>query len=253
MSQPRAERRRQSRGGNAPPPKRDPMVPIYISLAVIIVLVFAGFGVTNLVQNHARQTALSFDVSTPSPGPKPTPKPIQIANLQKIGKAMGFAQPDLKHNKFTDTAQGGQGQPVDGIPCQTNEGVELHIHSELSIFNNGTQVQVPPFIGMAPSPTGGCLYWIHTHDASGVIHVEAGSVSAPDGGPYTLGDFFDIWGQTLSGDQVGPFKGPVTAYVNLQPYTGDLRAIPLRSHQLITLEVGKPVVPPPNYALPQGD
>jgi hypothetical protein len=65
--------------------------------------------------------------------------------------------------------------------------------------------------------------------------------------------FFDIWGEPLSSNQVGPFKGPVTAYVNSQPYTGDLRAIPLRSHQRITLEVGQPVVPPPTYLLPPGD
>jgi hypothetical protein len=253
MSQSRAERRRQSRGGNAPPPKRDPMVPIYIGFALIVVLVFAGFGISNWIQNHARAQALAFDVSTPSPGPSPTTKPVQIANLQKIGKAIGFPVPDLQKGKPADTAQGGQGQDVDGIPCQTSEAVQLHIHSQLSLFDNGTQVQIPAFIGMAPTPQGGCLYWIHTHDASGVIHVEAGDVSAPNGGPYTLGMFFDIWGQPLSRTQIGPFKGAVTAFVNGQPYDGDLRAIPLRSHQLIALEVGTPIVKPPHYLLPAGD
>jgi hypothetical protein len=35
-------------------------------------------------------------------------------------------------------------------------------------------------------------------------------------------------------------------------YDGDLRAIPLAAHQQIVLEVGTPVVPPPNYVLPAG-
>jgi hypothetical protein len=253
MSQSRAERRRSARGGNAPPPKRDPMVPIYIGLAIVIVLVFAGFGITNFLQNKQRTDALAFETSTPTPGPSPTRKPIQLQNLQSIGKAIGFPKPDLQHGKPTDTAKGGLGQPVDGIPCETAERVQLHIHVQLSIFNHGTQVQVPQFIGMAPTPQGGCLYWIHTHDTSGVIHVEAGSPIAPSGGAYTLGMLFDIWGEPLSSNQVGPFTGPVTAYVNDQPYNGDLRAIPLRAHENIALEVGTPTVRPPNYVLPPGD
>jgi hypothetical protein len=253
MSQSRAERRRSTRGGNAPPPKRDPMMPIYLGFAILIVLVFAGFGITNWVQNRQRAQAIAFEMSTPSPGPKPTPKPIPIKNLQPIGKATGFPKPDMQHGRPADTAQGGIGQPVDGIPCATSEGVQLHIHSQLSIFYHGTQVQVPAFLGMAPTQQGGCLYWIHTHDASGIIHVEAGSVTAPNGGPYTLGMLFDIWGEPLSRNQVGPFTGPVTAFVNGARYDGDLHTIPLRSHALIALEVGTPTVPPPNYTFPLGD
>lgn len=253
MSQTRAERRRSNRGGDAPPPRRDPMVPIYIGLAAIIVLVFAGFGITNFLQNRARQQAFDFAMATPSPGPSPTTKPIHLGLGQVVGKPMGFTQGNLQKGQSTDTKQGGLGQPVDGIQCQTTEGVTLHIHSQLSIFDNGKQAQIPAFIGMAPTQEGGCLYWIHTHDASGIIHVETPQVSAPNGGPYTIGDFFDIWGQPLTRTQVGPFKGPVTAFVNGQPYNGDLAAIPLRSHQNITFEVGSPVVPPPIYVLPSGD
>jgi hypothetical protein len=229
------------------------MTPIYLGLAVVIVLVFAGFGITNWWQNRQRAQAIAFETSTPTPGPTPSSKPIQLKNLQPIGKATGFPKPDLQHGRPADTAQGGIGQPVDGIPCATSEAVQLHIHSHLAIFYRGKAVQVPPFLGMAPTPQGGCLYWIHTHDASGVIHVEAGSVTAPNGGPYTLGMLFDIWGEPLSRNQVGPFTGPVTAFVNRQPYDGDLRAIPLRSHEQIALEVGTPIVPPPNYLLPPGD
>ncbi len=229
------------------------MRPFYIGLAVVVILIVAGFAISNVVQNKSRADTLAFESSTPTPAPTPTVKPIPIVPGKAIGKSAGFTQGDITHGKAEDTPQGGLGQDVDGIPCQTQEGVVLHIHTELTLFVHGAQVQIPAFIGMAPNAEGGCLYWIHTHDASGVIHVEAGNTSSPNGGPYTLGMFFDIWGQPLSGNQIGPFKGPVTAFVNGQRYTGDLHAIPLRAHQLVTLEVGTPVVPPPNYAFPVGD
>src|SRR6185437_2852232 len=99
----------------------------------------------------------------------------------------------------------------------------------------------------------GCLYWIHAHDGSGIIHVEAPELGPPGGGPYTLGMFFDVWGQALTGSGVAGFKGPVTDYVNGAKYNGDLRVTPLRSHQEITLEVGTPLVPPPLYSWPPND
>jgi hypothetical protein len=254
MTQTRAERRRSTRGGNAPPPKRDPMMPIYIGLAVVVILIFAGFGITNFVQNKARSDAYAFATNTPTPGPGKTPKPIQLAPTEAVGEPGAFPKGDFKRNIPTDTAQGGHGQDVDGIPCQTSEGVQLHVHSHLAIYVHGKLIQVPEAIGVQPiPPNSGCLYWIHTHDNSGVIHVESGSVQSPNGGAYTLGNFFDIWGEPLTNDQIGPYKGPVTAFVNSQPYSGDLKAIPLRSHQRIVLEVGKPVVPPPVYLLPPGD
>ena len=50
------------------------------------------------------------------------------------------------------------------------------------------RVRVPADIGIV---TAGyaviCLYWLHTHDDSGTIHVEA------PGGTFTLADFFAVW------------------------------------------------------------
>jgi len=249
----RAERRRHERGGSGPPRRRDPMVPIYIGLGVVIVLVFAGFGIMTAIQNSARNAQLSFVTSTPTPGPRPSTKPIQLADRGVVGKRV-FPTPDPRHGFIGDSAAGGRSLPVDSIPCETSEAAVLHVHSHLTIFDRGVQVQIPAFLGMASqSPTQGCLYWIHTHDYSGIIHIEAGSVISPSGGNYTLGNFFDIWGQPLSRTQVGPFKGPVTAFVNGAKYDGDLASIPLRAHQQIVLDVGTPVVPPPNYIFPLGD
>jgi hypothetical protein len=138
------------------------------------------------------------------------------------------------------------------------EGETLHIHPHLALFYKGKQYQIPQYIGFVQNngmAGGGCLYWIHTHDASGIIHIEATAIQAPQSsdGRYKLGMLFDIWGEPLSRDNVAGFKGPVTAYVNGTLYNGDLRDISLLSHQEITLEVGTPVVPPPNYAFPPMD
>lgn len=221
------------------------MRPVYIGVGVLIVLIVAVFGLLRWQQAAQIDRIGKIDVATPSPWPSPSPKPIALKDGGTIG---------APHFQMGNTPAGGHGAPVDGIQCLGMEGGALHIHSHLALFANGKQYQVPKLMGATPSATGVCLYWIHTHDASGIIHVEAPQVVSPEGsGFYTLGNLFDIWGQPLGPNGVAGFSGPVTAYVNGQPYTGDLHDVPLTSHEQIVLEVGKPVVPPPNYAFPPGD
>lgn len=235
----RAERRRHSKGSGAPPPRRDPMFPVYVGFGIVIVLIFAIFAIMRVYQQHQLVAAYA----TPSPGPNATAHPIQLADGESLGKPM---------LPMFDTPQGGHGAPVDGIQCETTEGVKLHIHAHLALFVRGVQMQIPKLIGF-PSPAAQCLYWTHTHDASGIIHVESPHLAAPNGGPFRLGMFFDIWGEPLGHHRVATFTGNVTAFVNGAPYDGNPREIPLYSHQEITLEVGKPVVPPPNYIFPPDD
>ncbi|HET9393573.1 MAG TPA: hypothetical protein VFO29_08680 [Candidatus Rubrimentiphilum sp.] len=244
----RADRRRQERGGSGPPPRRDPMTSIYIGLGIVIVLIFAGFGIMAYVQNSARNAQLSFVNSTPTPGPNAKSKPIVLQPPTAVGK--NFFKVAI--NQSADLPTGGRGALVDGIPCESMEQAILHVHTELSLFVNGKQIAIPRNVGIVGTLQGVCLYWIHTHDATGIIHVEAGSAIAPAGGNYTLGNFFDIWGQPLSRTQVGPFKGAVTAFVNGAQYNGDLSSIPLRSHQEVVLEVGAPIVAPRIYTFPPG-
>jgi hypothetical protein len=244
MPQTRADRRRNARGGASAPPPRDPMRPVYIGAVVVVAAIVIFFLVYNWQQNRALQQA----VATPTPAPSATSKPIQLTDGQALGKPYFTA-------KIPDAPKGGLGQPVDGITCLGTEGLTLHIHAHLALFDNGKQLQIPRFVGVAPNPKlpgGACLYWIHTHFTDGIVHIEAPQISPPSGGPYTLGMFFDIWGQPLTDSNVAGLKGPVTAYVNGMKYSGDLRAIPLAAHQQIVLEVGKTVLPP-NYAFPPAD
>ncbi len=138
---------------------------------------------------------------------------------------------------------------VDGVQCAPIEQLAYHIHAHLQVFYNGAPRQLPGAIGMLGpiaqqtqyGPFYGatkCYYWLHTHAADGVIHIES-----PTATFYTLGDFFDEWGQPLSGDAVATAKGPVTAFVNGKPWTRNPRDIQLKPHTVIQLDVGKPVVP----------
>jgi hypothetical protein len=148
---------------------------------------------------------------------------------------------------------------IDGIACQAGEQVLFHIHAHLTIFVRGAARQVPAGIGIAPPrqvaatpqgafvTAGSCFMWLHTHAADGIIHTES-----PVDRTYTLSDFFDIWGQPLNREQVGPAHGRVTALVNGRRYTGNPRAIPLLAHAQIQLEVGRPLVAPEAITFPNG-
>jgi hypothetical protein len=159
---------------------------------------------------------------------------------------------------LADTSKGATGQPVDGISCQTSEQTLFHIHAHLTIFVNGAARQVPAGIGIPGAQatqtpqgpfieTGTCFYWLHTHAADGIIHVES-----PIQRTYTLGNFFDIWGQPLGPDQVGPAQGHVVAIYNGQVYQGNPRDIPLNAHAQISLQVGTPLVEPEQITFPNG-
>lgn len=153
-----------------------------------------------------------------------------------------------------DTPQGGNGQPVDGIEGSSREMLKVHVHAHLALFHKGQQIAIPYGIGIVKpfQATNGFvgmgrgIYWLHTHDATGIIHVES-----PDDRTYTLGQFFDIWGQPLTTTNVAGLKGPVRAFVDGKPYSGNPRAIVLGAHTQITLEVGTPTVPPPTYLFPR--
>lgn len=145
---------------------------------------------------------------------------------------------------------------IDGLPCGP-EIVNFHVHGHLSIVVNGTRLAVPDAIGIHnPRPeqnnfvvSGACLYYLHTHDASGVIHMEA-----PGAMPFTLGQLFDIWAQPLSMTNVAGKTGAVRVYTASSPgaylpYSGDIRALPLQRHQDVLLEVGPSFVDPQSLPL----
>jgi hypothetical protein len=138
---------------------------------------------------------------------------------------------------------------VDGSKCAPIEQLAYHIHAHFQVYVDGQPRSLPAAIGMLgpvfeATPYGRfygatvCYYYLHTHASDGVIHIESPTVRI-----YTLGDFFDEWSQQLTPNQVGPAKGKITAFLNGKRWTQSPRAIPLAAHNVIQLDVGKPVVP----------
>ena len=159
---------------------------------------------------------------------------------------------------LADTAATAAGQPVDQISCQTSEQTLFHIHAHLAIFVNSKARQVPAGIGVPgaqPQQTpngpfiaaGTCFYWLHTHAADGIIHIES-----PVQRTYTLGDFFDEWGQPLGPTRAGPAAGRVVALYDGHVYQGNPRDIPLTAHAQIQLDVGTPLIAPQPVTFPAG-
>ncbi len=64
------------------------------------------------------------------------------------------------------------------MPAQI--GIAPSLWKDHSLDQNGMQSMNMVMPGMAP---------LHTHDTSGIIHVESNTVR-----PYTLGEFLNIWG-----------------------------------------------------------
>jgi hypothetical protein len=150
------------------------------------------------------------------------------------------------------------GRPIDGIQCSGGEQVAFHIHAHLTVFVNGVAQDVPAAVGIAnpiaentaQGPfigSGSCFYWLHTHAADGIIHIES-----PVTATYHLGQFFDLWGLPTGPNQLGTATGPITAFYNGQHWTGDPRDIPLTAHAQIQLDVGSPLVTPESIRFPSG-
>ena len=188
---------------------------IMLGVSALVLLAAVGIVVAALLQGQGRNSQISFAGVHPyiSKGP-----PVQTA-----------------------------GTPIDGIQCLGSEQLAMHIHQHIDVVINGKIDDPPAYIGFA---TGGkCLYWIHVHaDYPGVIHVES-----PINATYTLGDYLDIWAATptnlAKGVQVDhtvlkviESRNPDRVIVNGKAYGGDVRAIPLTPHGLITLEYGQPYV-----------
>ncbi|HEY9722818.1 MAG TPA: hypothetical protein V6D47_12460 [Oscillatoriaceae cyanobacterium] len=81
-----------------------------------------------------------------------------------------------------------------GLPILTNMAqVAYHIHIHLDVYYNGLPVTVPA--NLAIDPAGTYLSALHTHDTTGVIHVESPDIS----GHWTIGQLFTEWQVPLTG------------------------------------------------------
>jgi hypothetical protein len=203
------------------------MEPVNRARVTLLVLVFAvaAAGVT------ARQAVSS--------GPRPLPGLM-------VGKAPWGANDGLYLRQRLKAI---------GLHALPAEGVTLHIHQHLDLAVNGRLYPVPALIGINVGQR--FITELHTHDQSGIIHVESPTVRT-----FTLGEFFDVWGLRFSPRCLGGYCASGTkhvwVWVNAKRVRTDPRKVVLRSHQEIVVAYGTiasvralgPI--PATYPFPQG-
>ena len=112
---------------------------------------------------------------------------IIIGIIIFVGLGFLFALPKI-NDPSRSLAQVWQSAGVDCL--SSHNRANLHIHPELQILVDGTSEVIPGSVGITKS----CMAEVHTHDATGVIHLESVLVSKQ----FTLSDFFAVWGKDLT-------------------------------------------------------
>ena len=140
-----------------------------------------------------------------------------------------------------------------GMPALTSEGSVLHTHQHLDVVVRHRGQPIPQGIGIDAFDR--FISPLHTHDFSGITHIESPMVRR-----FTLGDLFDVWGLRFSATCLGAHcakgKEQVWVYVNGKRWLGNPRVIALKQHQEIVVAYGtyasipKPI--PWFYPFPDG-
>ena len=195
--------------------------------AVLAVVLVAGVG-------GLAVSAANRDQPATSPGP--------LAGLQTGPAPWGANTADLAERLR-----------VIGIPALSPmEGTAVHIHQHLDLYVDGRKVLVPAGIGIDPAVGYAPL---HTHDPSGVIHVESPTVRT-----YTLGEFFAVWGVRITPSCLGGYCAgggrQLRLFVDGRAYRGNPTTLALAPHQELVVAFGTaaqlPSPIPSTYQFPPG-
>ncbi len=144
--------------------------------ALAVILAVAGCGSSSPSTTSATAssaTAPGLVITGPGLQTSPGPWPAEYAHLLERRKELGL--PPVGNEKF-------------------------HIHAALHIYKQGLLLPVAALIGLEPSK--GIETSLHTHDSTGIIHMETVHPFR-----FTLGDFFKVWGVKLGPEQVGGLTG----------------------------------------------
>jgi hypothetical protein len=127
-----------------------------------------------------------------------------------------------------------------GLTPNTGGQLAYHIHPHLDLYVNGQHVPVPADIGIhldAQSQQSSFDTPLHTHDSSGIVHVEPEQNLG-----YVLGQFFGEWGVRLTSKCLGSFNGScdnLEWWLNGVKQSGNPANLVLKNHQEIVVAVGK--------------
>ncbi|HET9807013.1 MAG TPA: hypothetical protein VFP49_08905 [Nitrososphaeraceae archaeon] len=126
---------------------------------------------------------------------------------------------------------------ISGITCDKVEHLVYHNHTKLVIkIQNETQ-NIPAGIGIIPND---CIFWLHTHDDSGIIHVESPIKTA-----FSLDQFLKVWDIFDNSSFIENFsKNIITANVSMitenssQSKLDNYKNISLENNAIITVDLG---------------
>lgn len=114
--------------------------------------------------------------------------------------------------------------------CTGHANGNYHYHARLEIIQDGKNITVPKNIGLIAD----CIHPVHTHDASGVIHIDY-----PKNINFTLGDLFDTQGIIFNDNQIGSIKTfdeyTITVEVNKKIIKKNYRNIQLKDLERIKI------------------
>jgi hypothetical protein len=173
---------------------------------------------------------------------QPATSPVPLAGLQTGPAPWSANTADLAERL----------QAIGLAPLSPIEGTAVHIHQHLDLYVDSHKVPVPAGIGIDPAVGYAPL---HTHDSSGVIHVESPTVR-----PYTLGELFAVWGVRLTPSCLGGYCAgggrQLRVYVDGRAYQGDPTTLVLAAHQELVVAFGtaaqQPSPVPSTYPFPPG-
>jgi hypothetical protein len=187
--------------------------------------------------------------------------PIVVIVIVSIMKSPGQSTPDTESASLQSppatVAVGAETMPpwpapanasaavaAAGLPMLGSEGAVEHIHAHLDVRVDGEPVAVPAELGI--DTKRGTMSPLHTHDGSGVIHVES-----PVKRQFSLGEVFTEWQVNLSADNIGALRAvdgkAVRVFVNGAQQTGNSAAIMLGDRDEIAVVYG---VPRPGETIP---
>jgi hypothetical protein len=126
---------------------------------------------------------------------------------------------------------------ISGITCDKTEHLIYHNHTKLVINNENASLIVPEGIGILPNE---CIFWLHTHDDTGIIHVES-----PFETSFSLGQFLQVWNTFDNSSIVNDILKQniqVNASILLENQSvvlpsADILTIPLENNAIVTLHI----------------
>ena len=142
-----------------------------------------------------------------------------------------FGQKDqLNNNDFRTIPHN-----ISDITCDEVEHLVYHNHTKLIIKIQNETLDIPAGIGIIPKD---CIFWLHTHDDSGIIHIES-----PIKNAFSLDQFLKVWSIFDNSSFIKNIsKNDIPANVSMISENGskiksdDYKNIILENNAIITLD-----------------